>query len=107
MAAAPDRAPALTVVIPTFNNEAVLRECLARWQRFGGADIEIVVVEDGCRDGTAAFLTQLGATPWGTRHLRWIHQDDAHELRCTNAGMASARGELVAAWQDDTFLTAH
>jgi glycosyltransferase involved in cell wall biosynthesis len=106
MAVAADRAPALTVVIPTFNNLAVLRECLDGWQRFGGGDVEIVVVEDGCRDGTAAFLDTLAATPWGTRHLRWIHQDDAHELRCTNAGMAIARGPLVMAWQDDMFLRA-
>jgi Glycosyl transferase family 2 len=104
MAAAADRSPALSVVIPTFNNEAVLRECLDGWQRFGGEDLEIVVVEDGCRDGTAAFLDTLAATPWGTRHLRWIHQDDAHELRCTNAGMSIARGRLLLAWQDDMFL---
>jgi hypothetical protein len=106
MAGAPDRAPALSVVIPTFNNEAVLRECLDSWRRLGGDDVEIVVVEDGCRDGTVAFLTELAATPWGTRQLRWIHQDDAHELRCTNAGMAVARGTLLAAWQDDMFLRA-
>jgi len=98
--------PALSVVIPTFNNEAVLRECLDGWERFGGNDLEVVVVEDGCRDGTAAFLAQRAATPWGTRHLRWIHQDDAHELRCTNAGMAIATGHLVMAWQDDMFLRA-
>ena len=106
MAAAADRPPALSVVIPTFNNEKVLRECLDGWQRFGGDDLEIIVVEDGCRDGTAALLDTLAATPWGSRHLRWIHQDDAHELRCTNAGMAIARGSLVMAWQDDMFLRA-
>jgi glycosyltransferase involved in cell wall biosynthesis len=104
MAAAPDRAPALSVVVPTFNNETVLRECLDGWQRLGGEDLEVVVVEDGCRDGTAAFLAQLGETAWGARHLRWIHQDDAHELRCTNAGMSVARGQLLMAWQDDMFL---
>jgi glycosyltransferase involved in cell wall biosynthesis len=106
MADAADRSPALSVVIPTFNNEAVLRECLDGWQRFGGEDLELVVVEDGCRDGTAAFLESLAATPWGVRHLRWIHQDDAHELRCTNAGMSIARGRLLLAWQDDMFLRA-
>ncbi len=106
MAAAPDRSPALSVVVPTFNNEQVLRQCLDGWQRFGGDDLEVVVVEDGCRDGTAAFLEQLAATAWGVRHLRWIHQDDAHELRCTNAGMSVARGRLLLAWQDDMFLRA-
>ena len=104
MAAAADRPPALSVVIPTFNNEKVLRECLDGWQRFGGEDLEIIVVEDGCRDGTAALLDTLAATPWGSRHVRRIHQADAHELRCTNAGMAIARGALVMAWQDDMFL---
>ena len=28
-------------------------------ERFGGDDVEIIVVEDGCRDGTAAFLAAL------------------------------------------------
>lgn len=99
-----DRAPALSVVIPTFNNEAVLRQCLDAWQRFGGDDVEVIVVEDGCRDGTAALLARVAASAWGAAHLRSIHQDDAHELRCTNAGIAETRAPLVAAWQDDMFL---
>lgn len=98
--------PALSVVIPTFNNAAVLRRCLDGWQRFGGPDVELIVVEDGCRDDTPAVLQAFEATEWGARHLRWIHQDDAHELRCTNAGLAAARGELLMAWQDDMFLQA-
>jgi GT2 family glycosyltransferase len=106
MAAATDSIPALSVVIPTFNNEAVLRQCLDAWERFGGPDVEIVVVEDGCRDGTPALLAERAATTWGRRHLRWIHQDDAHELQCTNAGMAIARAPLLTAWQDDMFVRA-
>lgn len=98
--------PLLSVVIPTFNNAAVLRQCLDAWRRFGGPDVELVVVEDGCRDETPALLREAEATAWGARHLRWIHQDDAHELRCTNAGFAAARGELLLAWQDDMFLRA-
>lgn len=106
MPAAPDRAPALSVVIPTFNNEAVLRECLEGWERFGGDRIEVVLVADGCRDGTDVLLETVCATAWGKSHLRWVRQDDAHELRCTNAGIALARAPLVMAWQDDMFLRA-
>ena len=106
MAAAPDRTPALSVVIPTFNKEKVLRECLDSWERFGGTNVELIVVEDGCRDGTAAMLERAAATPWGTDHLRWIHQDDAHEVVCTNAGIAEARAPLIASWHDDMFLRA-
>jgi len=36
--------------------------------------------------------------------LRWLHEDNVHELRCTNRGFEAARGSLIAAWQDDMFL---
>lgn len=97
-------APALTVSIPTFNNLDVLTQCIDGWRTHGGESIELIVIEDGCRDGTAEYLRGVEATEWGKRHLRWIHQDDAHELRCTNAGIAAARAPLVLAWQDDMFL---
>ncbi len=106
MASASERATALSVVIPTYNNEKVLAECLDAWARFGGDDVELIVVEDGCRDATPALLQRVATTPWGREHVRSIHQEDAHELRCTNAGIAAARGELVMAWQDDMFLRA-
>jgi GT2 family glycosyltransferase len=98
--------PVITVVIPTFNNVDVLRTCIDGWRRHGGPHVELVVVEDGCADATPSFLEEVSKTPWGARQLRWIHQDNAHELRCTNAGMALARGALVMAWQDDMFLKA-
>ena len=104
MAAVADRTPSLSVVIPTYNNEAVLRRCLDAWQRFGGDDVELIVIEDGCRDGTAALLESVAATAWGAAHLRWVHENDAHELRCTNTGFREARAPLIAAWQDDMFL---
>jgi GT2 family glycosyltransferase len=97
--------PNLSVVIPTFNNEQVLRRCLTSWQGPAAAnDVELIVIEDGCRDGTRALLDAESQTPWGSKHLRWIHMDDAHELRCTNAGIQAARAPFVMAWQDDMFV---
>lgn len=102
----PPFAPALSIVTPTFNNEAVLRRSVDGWRQFGGDRIELIIVEDGCRDGTADYLREEAQTPWGRRHLRWVHEDDGHELRCTNRGMSLARAPLIAAWQDDMFLQA-
>jgi glycosyltransferase involved in cell wall biosynthesis len=104
MDAAVEAVPMLTVAMPTFNNEAVLRRAVDSWRRYGGDRIELIVIEDGCRDGTAAYLTEIAATDWGRAHLRWVHEDDAHELRCTNRGLREGRGSLLAAWQDDMFL---
>jgi GT2 family glycosyltransferase len=99
-------APAISVVVPTFNNLDVLRQCVDSWREHGGEDVELVVIEDGCRDATPAYLEDIAATPWGRRQLRWLHESDAHELRCTNRGLAAARGTLLMAWQDDMFLRA-
>jgi GT2 family glycosyltransferase len=98
--------PTLSVVMPTFNNERVLRQAVESWRRFGGAGIELIVIEDGCRDGTVEYLREAAATPWGRGHLRWIDEDEGHELRCTNRGMSLARAPIIAAWQDDMFLRA-
>jgi GT2 family glycosyltransferase len=99
------QAPALTVVIPTFNNESILARTLESWRtHVGSMNVEVVVVEDGCRDGTTALLERSAHMHWGRARFRWIHMDDAHELRCTNAGFRTAGGTLLAAWQDDMFL---
>jgi GT2 family glycosyltransferase len=98
-------AAALSVVIPTFNNVAVLTRCLESWQRFAAdPPVELVVIEDGCRDATPQYLETLGRTPWGRQHLRWFHEADLHELRCTNRGLREARAPLAMAWQDDMLL---
>jgi glycosyltransferase involved in cell wall biosynthesis len=97
--------PRLSVVVPTFNNVAILRRCLDSWERFGGTDpYELIVIEDGCRDDTAAFLAERSTTAWGQRHLRWVHESNVHELRATNRGLSEARAPVALTWHDDMFL---
>ena len=97
----------LTVVIPTFNNEAILTRTLESWRVHAkGLPLEILVVEDGCRDGTRSLLERTANQDWGRARFRWIHMDDAHELRCTNEGFRAGSGRLLMAWQDDMFLQA-
>jgi GT2 family glycosyltransferase len=99
--------PLLSVVIATHDNLELLRRCLEGWRRHAdGQPVELIVVEDGCTDGTPAYLREMEATDWGRRHLRWIHADDVHELACTNLGFAEARAPLVLSWHDDMFLQA-
>ena len=99
--------PALSVIIPTHDNEAILRRCLGAWELFGPHGcFELLVVEDGCTDDTPRFLERLSSSTFGRQHVRSMHLDDVHELRCTNAGLGAASGSLVMAWQDDMLLEA-
>lgn len=97
--------PQLSVIIPTHNNARVLRRCLDAWQRCAARDpIELIVVEDGCRDDTPRYLDELAGSPWGAAHVRVLHENDVHEQRCTNRGFEAASAPLVLVWQDDMLV---
>ena len=98
---------ALSVIIPTHDNVDVLARNIDCWRRRAGDQaIELIVVEDGCRDSTAEYLQNVAQSEWGRQRLRWHHQNDLHELRCTNVGLRDARAPLAMAWQDDMLLHA-
>jgi glycosyltransferase involved in cell wall biosynthesis len=95
----------LSVIIPTFNNLAVLRRCLESWEHYANNQpVELIVVEDGCKDGTADYLREVERTPWGRRSVRWVHEEDVNQLRCNNRGFCEARAPLFLVWDDDMFL---
>jgi GT2 family glycosyltransferase len=97
--------PALSVAIPTFNNASVIAQCLDSWETHAAnMPVEIIVVEDGCRDQTPDLLQKRLETPWGREHLRVVHEDNVHELRATNRGFREGRAPLLMTWQDDMFL---
>ena len=92
--------PFVSVVIPTFNREADLGRCLEGWERQQPADLpfEVVVVDDGSSDGTAARLRG-----WGGRRfsLRSAHQANAGPAAARNRALELAAGELVLFTGDD------
>jgi glycosyltransferase involved in cell wall biosynthesis len=101
--------PAVSVVIPTYQRMDVLPEVLdALSGQRGAPPFEVVVVDDGSRDGTAEFLRG-----WrGALDLRVLRQDNSGPARARNLGVTEARGELVAFLGDDTvpepgWLAAH
>jgi len=97
--------PDLSVIVPTHNNLAVLRQCVDSWRTYAtAAPFELVVIEDGCQDETPAYLAELSRSTWGASHVRALHEENVHEQRCTNRGLSQARGRLLLAWQDDMFL---
>lgn len=97
--------PEVTIVIATHDNLVLLQRCLDGWRTHASSQpIEILVVEDGCRDGTPDYLRAQERAEWGRIQFRWVHEDDGHELRCTNRGLREARAPLVTSWHDDMFL---
>ncbi len=108
MTETPTAIPQLSVIVATHDNQPALARCLESWRRFAShAPLELLVVEDGCMDGTPQYLREFTtAGGWGTIAVRVLHEDNTHELMCTNRGFREARAPLIMSWHDDMFLQA-
>ena len=88
--------PVLSVVAPCFNEEGVLPEFLARvaavLDRVGGT-AEIVVVDDGSRDGTWPVMAEAARRDGRIVAVR-LMRNHGHQLALT-AGLSICRGERV------------
>jgi glycosyltransferase involved in cell wall biosynthesis len=92
----PDRStPLVSVVIPTYNRAALLREALAsvRAQQFTG--YEVIVVDDGSSDETASVAGSFG------HGIRFFQQQNRGPGAARNLGIHQALGEFVAFLDSD------
>ncbi len=93
--------PSASVVIPTFNRLTDLQRVVrAIREQFvpEGSGLEVVVVDDGSTDGTAAWLG--GQISSGD--LTVITQDNAGPAAARNRGARAASGEVLLFLGDDT-----
>lgn len=87
----------LTIVLPAYNEEESLPEALGQCGEFieqmPELDVEVVVVDDGSSDGTAALLKESSlARPW----LRVIrHPVNSGYGAALKTGFAAANGKFV------------
>ncbi len=86
----------VSVIVPTYNRRALLAESLASLGAEEGVDDEIVVVDDGSTDGTAAWLATLGDP-----RIRVLSGAHAGIAAARNRGLAAARGAIVAFHDSD------
>lgn len=93
--------PTVSVVIPTYNSAHFLREAIASVHAQQWPALEIIIVDDGSTDDTAAVVNSLA----GQGELRFIRQENAGAAAARNAGIAAAQGEWIAFLDaDDVWL---
>lgn len=90
--------PGVSVVVPTYNRAAVLRDCLVSLRALEYATFEIVVVDDGSVDGTGQVCAEFDG-------VTWLHQKHAGRSVARNLGIAHAQYEIVAFTDDDCVVS--
>jgi polyisoprenyl-phosphate glycosyltransferase len=94
--------PVLSLVLPVFNEEAVIPELHARLQQFLARlalDAEVVFVDDGSRDRSLDLLRELGAKDPRYRIVSFA-RNFGHQAAIT-AGLDHARGDAVVVMDAD------
>src|SRR6266487_2699709 len=92
-----DRDPLVSVIIPTFNREAYLREAIESVFAQTYSNWELIVADDGSTDGTRAYLASV--TDRRTHVIELEHCGTPARLR--NTALARAQGTYVAFLDSD------
>jgi glycosyltransferase involved in cell wall biosynthesis len=88
----------VSVVLPTFDRCSVLPRAIDSVLHQTHREIEVVVIDDGSRDGTPELLrSRYGDDP----RVRVLHQANAGVVAARNRGLAAVRGAYVAFLDSD------
>lgn len=84
--------PAVTVVMTAYNAERFLREAIDSVLAQQFEDWELLVIDDGSTDGTAAILNSYT----DPRIVRIVNEENLGQPKTRNRGLLAARGRFVA-----------
>ena len=90
----------ISVIVPVFNVEAYLAQCLDSILAQDHPSYEIIVVNDGSTDRSAKILDSYV----NTGALRVIHQGNSGLSEARNTGLLHARGEFVCFVDSDDYI---
>lgn len=89
----------ISVVIPVFNGERFLAEAIESVLNQKLPDVEILVVDDGSTDGTAAVAAQFG------ERIRFLQQSNQGAAAARNHGIRLAKSDVLAFLDADDLFT--
>lgn len=94
--------PLISVIIPVYNAEQFLPACLDSVLHQDYPSFEILVIDDGSTDGSAALIDRYAARE---PRIVALHQRNAGVSAARNRGLTEARGEYIAFVDADDRVT--
>ena len=91
----------ISVIIPVYNREKYIEECIRSVRNSTYRNYEIVIIEDGSTDNTAAICRALAEKEPAIRILEGVH---AGVSAARNMGLEAARGDYVFFLDSDDII---
>lgn len=97
--------PFFSVIIPTYNRSKAVSEAVKSVLAQTYTNVEVIVVDDGSTDDTAAVIKALAAQD---KRVVYIFQENQERSAARNNGISRAKGRFVCFLDsDDTYAPEH
>ena len=94
-------APKVSIIVPVYNTEIYLRQCIDSLKEQTITDIEIIMVDDGSREECASLCDEIAKSD---SRIKVIHKINEGPGLARNAGLDVACGEYVGFLDSDDFM---
>lgn len=91
----------ISIIVPAYNIEAPLPRCLDSLLAQEYSDLEIIVVNDGSKDGTGAVMDAYAVKD---SRIKAIHKENGGVTSARLRGLAEATGEWIGFCDGDDFV---
>lgn len=105
--------PKVTVIIPTYNEEENINECLnyLKIQTYPQEKMEVIVVDNGSTDETSNIVKEQMKEIWQNQNtfggiLRLVVRYEKGKANALNTGIRLAKGEIIMNIDSRSFLAA-
>lgn len=96
-----NKMPKVSVIVPVYNTEKYIKECVESILAQTLHDIEIILVDDGSTDSSP---TLCDAYAEKDRRVKVIHKANGRAASARNAGMKIAQGSYIAFVDSDDWI---
>ena len=93
--------PKLSVIVPVYNTEKYLRECIDSILAQTFTDFELILVDDGSADGSGAICDEYAAKD---PRIRVIHQENGGVTSARKTGAVLSKGDYVTYVDSDDWI---
>ena len=93
--------PEISIIIPVYNVEKYLDECLNSAANQTFENIEIICVNDGSTDGSLEILESHASKD---KRIRIISQENKGVSSARNEGLDAARGKYIYFMDSDDYM---
>lgn len=94
--------PKISIIVPVYNAEKYLRECVESVLHQTLSDLELILVDDGSTDSSPAFCDAFAAQDV---RVKVIHKPNGRAASARNAGLRIASGDYVAFVDADDWIS--